>query len=318
MTQLVVVPPEVPRDWLATLDHADANCEVIVGIESVPTPRLAEVVGLLSLLTMPVTLELLTRLPALRVVSNMAVGYDNVSLAACAARNVALGNTPGVLTDATADLTMALLLASARRINEAALDAREGRWHTWTPDGWLGLELRGAVLGIVGLGKIGYAVAERARGFGMQICYTGRSDQDHPKAAKIGAQRLSLDTLLTQADIVSLHVPLSPETNGMINTAALARMKPTAILINTSRGAIVDQDALAAALQQGRLRGAALDVTTPEPLPPTHPLFDAPGCLILPHIGSATETTRKRMAELACLNLLAGIRGEPLPHPVAL
>lgn len=318
MTQLVVVPPEVPRDWLARLDHPDADCEVVVGIEAIPSPRLGEVVGLLSLLTMPVDLELLARLPALRVVSNMAVGYDNVGLEACAARGVALGNTPGVLTDATADLTMALLLAAARRINEAALDAREGRWHTWSPDGWLGVELRGTTLGIVGLGKIGYAVAERAHGFGMQICYASRSDHEHPKAEQIGAQRLSFAQLLTRADFVSLHVPLSADTHGMINADALAHMKPGATLINTSRGAIVDQDALLAALNQGRLRGAALDVTSPEPLPQSHPLFSAPGCLIVPHIGSATATTRRRMAELACINLLAGIRGEPLPHPVAL
>ncbi|PRP99959.1 2-hydroxyacid dehydrogenase [Enhygromyxa salina] len=318
MTHLVVVPPEVPREWLARLDQPEAGCEVIVGIDAVPTPRLPEVVGLLSLLTMPVDLELLVRLPALRVVSNMAVGYDNVVIPACAARGVALGNTPGVLTDATADLTMALLLAAARRIDEAALDAREGRWHTWTPDGWLGVELRGTTLGVVGLGKIGYAVAERARGFGMQICYVGRSDHDHPDAAKLGAQRLSFTELLARADIVTLHVPLTDETQGMIDAAALEQMKPEAILINTSRGAIVDQDALLAALTTGRLRGAALDVTSPEPLPPAHPLFAAPGCLILPHIGSATHTTRRRMAELACLNLLAGVRGEPLPHPVAL
>ncbi|KIG15224.1 D-3-phosphoglycerate dehydrogenase [Enhygromyxa salina] len=316
MTHLVIVPPEVPREWLARLDQAQADCEVIVGIDAVPSPRLPEVVGLLSLLTMPVDLELLVRLPALRVVSNMAVGYDNVVLPACAARGVALGNTPGVLTDATADLTMALLLAAARRLDVAALDAREGRWHAWSPDGWLGVELRGATLGVVGLGKIGFAVAERARGFGMQICYVGRSDQDHPQAKQIGAQRLSLDELLVRADFVSLHVPLTDETQGLINAAALEKMKAEAILINTSRGAIVDQDALLAALTQGRLRGAALDVTSPEPLPPSHPLFAAPGCLILPHIGSATHTTRRRMAELACLNLLAGIRGEPLPHPV--
>jgi phosphoglycerate dehydrogenase-like enzyme len=150
----------------------------------------------------------------------------------------------------------------------------------------------------------------------MQICYASRSE--HPKAAMIGAQRLSFEDLLARADFVSLHVPLSAETHAMIDAAALARMKPGAILINTSRGPIVDQHALLAALDQGRLRGAALDVTSPEPLPPTHPLFSAPGCLIVPHIGSATQTTRERMAALACMNLLAGIRGEPLPHPVRL
>ncbi|PRQ04739.1 Glyoxylate/hydroxypyruvate reductase B [Enhygromyxa salina] len=311
MTPLVVVPPEVPGDWLASLD---AECEVIVGLDAVPAPRLSEVVGLLSLLTMPVGPGLLARLPALRVVSNMAVGHDNIELEACAARNIAVGNTPGVLTDATADLTMALLLASARRLDEAASDAREGRWHTWTPDGWLGVSLRGTTLGIVGLGKIGYAVGERARGFGMQICYASRSD--HPEAEELGARRVAFDELLARADFVSLHVPLTPETQGMINRDALARMKPGAILINTARGSIVDQDALLDALRAGRLRGAALDVTSPEPLPPDHPLFAAPGCLIVPHIGSATESTRRRMAELACMNLLAGVHGQPLPHAV--
>src|SRR5690606_1510764 len=156
---------------------------------------------------------LLDRLPGLRVVSNMAVGYDNVDLAACAARGIVVGNTPGVLTDATADLTMALLLAAARRIDEAARDAREGRWHTWTPDGWLGVELRGTTLGILGLGQIGYAVAVRARGFGMQIVYAARSE--HPEAAQLDAARLSLDELLARSDFVSLHVPLTRATERM-------------------------------------------------------------------------------------------------------
>jgi glyoxylate reductase len=314
MSDLVVVPPEVPRDWLASLDEAEADCEVHVGLESLAPERLAEVAGLLSLLTMPVDADLLARLPALRVVSNMAVGYDNVDLEACGERGIPVGHTPGVLTDATADLTMALLLAAARRLDEAARDAREGRWRTWTPDGWLGVQLRGRTLGIVGLGKIGYAVGERARGFGMRICYTSRSE--HPEAEEIGATRLPLDELLSQADFLSLHVPLSPETEGMIDAAALARMKHGAILINTARGPLVDQQALLEALRAGRLRAAALDVTSPEPLPPNHPLFPTPGCLILPHIGSATETTRRRMAELACMNLVAGLHGETLPHPV--
>ncbi|MFO7563006.1 MAG: D-glycerate dehydrogenase [Enhygromyxa sp.] len=312
MPPLVVIPPELPREWLASID--EAGCEVIVGVDAVPEDRRAAVVGLLSLLTMRVDAALLDRLPGLRVVSNMAVGYDNVELEACTARGVVVGNTPGVLTDATADLTMALLLAAARRIDEAARDAREGHWQTWTPDGWLGVELRGTTLGIVGLGKIGFAVAERARGFGMRIVYAARSE--HPEAAQVDAARLPLDELLARSDFVSLHVPLSEETTGMIDAAALARIKPGAILINTARGPVVDQDAVVEALREGRLRAAALDVTTPEPLPVDHPLFSTPGCLIVPHIGSATETTRRRMAELACLNLLAGVRGEPLPHRV--
>jgi glyoxylate reductase len=312
VTELVVVPAEVPRDWLARID--EAGCEVIVGVDAIPEARRSEVVGLFSLLTMSVDAGLLDRLPGLRVVSNMAVGYDNVDLEACAARGIPVGNTPGVLTDATADLTMALLLAAARRIDEAARDAREGRWHTWTPDGWLGVELRGTTLGIIGLGKIGLAVAERARGFGMRIVYAARSE--HPEAAKVGATRLSLEELLASSDFVSLHVPLTEATTRMIDAAALAKIKRGAILINTARGPVVDQDAVVAALREGRLRAAALDVTTPEPLPIDHPLFSTPGCLIVPHIGSATETTRRRMAELACMNLLAGVRGEPLPHRV--
>lgn len=312
MSELVVVPAEVPRDWLASLD--EAGCEVIVGMNAVPEPRLRAVAGLFSLLTMRVDAALLDRLPGLRVVSNMAVGYDNVELAACAARGIVVGNTPGVLTDATADLTMALLLAAARRIDEAARDAREGRWHTWTPDGWLGVELRGTTLGIIGLGQIGYAVAERARGFGMQIVYAARSE--HPEAAQLGATRLSLDELLARSDFVSVHVPLTEATERMIDGEALGKLKRGAILINTARGPVVDQDAVIAALRDGRLRAAALDVTTPEPLPPEHPLFSTPGCLVVPHIGSATEATRRRMAALACRNLLAGVRGQPLPHPV--
>ena len=312
MSELVVVPAQVPRDWLAQLD--EAGCEVIVGVDAVPEQGLREVAGLFSLLTMRVDAALLDRLPGLRVVSNMAVGFDNVDLEACAARRILVGNTPGVLTDATADLTMALLLAAARQIDEAARDAREGRWQTWTPDGWLGVELRGTTLGIVGLGQIGYAVAERARGFGMRIVYAARSE--HPEAVQLGATRLSLDELLARSDFVSLHVPLTEATVRMIDGKALGKIKRGAILINTARGPVVDQDAVIAALRDGTLRAAALDVTTPEPLPPEHPLFSTPGCLVVPHIGSATETTRRRMAQLACLNLLAGVRGQPLPHRV--
>lgn len=310
MSELVVVPAEVPREWLTRLDQA--GCELIVGLEAVPAARLPEVVGLFSLLTLRIDAALLDRLPNLRVVSNMAVGFDNVDVAACAARGIPVGNTPGVLTDATADLTLALLLAAARRLDQAARDAREGRWHTWTPDGWLGVELRGTTLGIVGLGKIGFAVAERARGFGMRIVYAARSQ--HPEAAQLDAVRLSFDELLASSDFVSLHVPLTEATKHMIDAAALAKIKRGAILINTARGGVVDQDAVIAALRDGTLRAAALDVTTPEPLPVDHPLFSTPNCLVLPHIGSATETTRRRMAELACANLLAGIRGQPLPH----
>ncbi|NVB43382.1 D-glycerate dehydrogenase [Pseudenhygromyxa sp. WMMC2535] len=313
---LIVVPPDLPRDWLdPVFDHP--GLEVIVGLDALPEARQPELVGLMCLLSTPIDEALLSRFPALRVVANVAVGYDNVDTAACLRHGVRVGNTPGVLTDATADLAMTLLLAAARGLVEAREDALAGRWQKWKPDRWLGVELRGAKLGVVGLGQIGYAVARRASAFGMDILYHSRSPK--PEAERsLGARRCTLDELLAASDFVSLHVPLSPETHRLIDAAALARMKPTATLINTARGAVLDQDALIAALHAGRLRAAALDVTEPEPLPPEHPLFSAPRCLVLPHVGSATATTRRRMTELACANLIAGVEGRALPAAIDL
>jgi lactate dehydrogenase-like 2-hydroxyacid dehydrogenase len=251
--------------------------------------------------------------PHLRVVSNMAVGVDNIDLAACTRRGIPVGNTPGVLTDGTADLAMAILLAAARRLPEASQDARQGRWTTWSPTGWLGADLRGATLGLVGLGKIGQAVAERARGFGLRLVYA--ETEPNPEAeARLGAAFLPLPELLSQSDFVSLHVPLTVETRGLIDTRALKTMKPNAILVNTSRGPVVETGALVNALSAGWIAGAALDVTDPEPLPADHPLYSLPNCLVVPHIGSATWNTRRRMAERACENLLAGLEGKQLPH----
>lgn len=309
---LVIVSEALPQGWLAPIE---AGCEVVVGLDAADASQRARARALLSMLTLSVDVGLLDQLPALAVVSNMAVGVDNVDVEACTARGIPVGNTPGVLTDATADLTWALLLASARRLDEAARDAREGRWLRWSPAGWLGIDLRAATLGIVGMGKIGYAVAERARGFGMRIVYASRSR--HPEAEdELGALPRELDALLAEADFVSLHCPLTADTHHLIDADALARMKSTAHLINTARGPVVDQDALLVALEAGTIGGAALDVTDPEPLPPTHPLYAAPNCLVIPHIGSATHGTRRRMALLACENVLAGLAGEPLPHCV--
>jgi glyoxylate reductase len=257
-----------------------------------------EAEGLLCLLTDRIDGRFLDRAPKLRVVSNYAVGADNIDVEEARRRGIAVGVTPGVLTDATADLTVSLILAAARRLPEAARDAREGRWNTWEPAGWLGLELRGATLAVVGFGRIGQAVAERARAFGMEVVPFGRGDD--------------LTTALTDADVVSLHAPLSPSTRGMIGRAELAAMKPGAILVNTARGALVDTEALVDWLRAGRGR-AALDVTDPEPLPAGHPLYDL--ALVVPHIGSATHTARARMADAAVDNLLAGLEGRPLPHP---
>jgi lactate dehydrogenase-like 2-hydroxyacid dehydrogenase len=243
----------------------------------------------------------------------MAVGVDNIDLAACTRRGILVGNTPGVLTEGTADLAFALLLAAARRISQASLDARQGRWTTWSPTGWLGADLSGAVLGIIGFGKIGQAVARRAQAFGIRLIY---SDPDlKPQAETLfGAKHVPLDELLGLSDFISLHCPLTPQTRGLINAATLRKMKPSSILINTARGPVVDLEALTAALQQGWISAAALDVTDPEPFPPTHPLFSLPNCLITPHIGSATWNTRRDMAELACKNLMAGLHVRLLLH----
>jgi glyoxylate reductase len=257
--------------------------------------------GLLCLLTEQVDGELLDAAPTLRVVANYAVGTDNIDLEAAAARGIPVGVTPGVLTDATADLAFALLLAAARRLVAGFDDVRAGRWRTWEPEGWLGHDVHGATLVLVGAGRIGEAVARRARGFDMEVVMVGRADDLH---AALGL-----------ADFVSLHVPLTTETRHLIDADALAQLKPTAFLVNTARGPVVDQDALAAALHSGRLAGAALDVTDPEPLPADHPLLRAPNLLVVPHVGSATHTTRARMTEMAVDNLLAGLAGEPLPHP---
>jgi glyoxylate reductase len=253
--------------------------------------------GLLTMLTDRVDDALLNAAPRLRVVANYAVGFDNIDLEACHSRDVAVGVTPDVLTDATADLAMALLLAAARQLPRARDDAREGRWRTWEPQGWLGLELRGARLAIVGPGRIGRATAERAEAFGMEIELVGRDDDLH------GA--------LARADVVSLHAPLGPATRRIIDERALAAMRPGTILVNTARGGLVDQ----AALLRATHVVAALDVTDPEPPPPDDPILTAPHVLVVPHIGSATHAARERMTALAVDNLLAGLAGRPLPHP---
>ena len=261
----------------------------------------AEAEGLLCLLTDTIDAALLGSAPRLRVISNYAVGTDNIDLAAAAARSIPVGVTPDVLTDATADLAFALILAAARRLVEGLVAVRDGRWRTWDPQGWLGHDVHGATLVIVGAGRIGQAVARRAAGFDMRVLTVGCQDPLLPA--------------LAQADIVSLHVPLTPQTRHLIDADALSAMKPTAILVNTARGPIVDQAALRDALHTKTIAAAALDVTDPEPLAPDDPLLDAPNLLIVPHIGSATHRARERMADLAVDNLLAGLAGEPLPHP---
>jgi glyoxylate reductase len=267
--------------------------------------RAPELDGLLSLLTDPVDAELVEAAPRLKAISNYAVGVDNVDLEAAAARGIPVGNTPDVLTDTTADLAVALMLGISRHLVEGDAYVRRGEWRTWETGLLLGHDLHGSTVGIVGFGRIGQAVGRRLEGFGCEILHTSRS----------GGVRL--EELLVRSDFVTLHSPLTPDTRGLIGDEALARMKPTAYLVNTARGPIVDSEALGRALHGGGIAGAALDVTDPEPLPGDHPLLGAPNLLVLPHLGSATEATRARMADMAVDNLLAGLAGEAMPHSVA-
>lgn len=311
---LVLMTHTLPGEWIASLT---GKCRLVTGPVDATffapdvLSHIEEAEGLFTLLTIPIKLDLLERARKLRVISNMAAGVDNIDVAQCTQRGIPVGNTPGVLTEGTADLAMALLLSIARGLPRARQDAMTGEWKTWSPTGWLGADLFGATLGIVGMGKIGKAVARRALGFGMRIVY-----YDPAPCADTPGTFLPLEELFRHSDFISLHIPLSPQTFHLVNAQLLGLMKPSAYLINTSRGTVVDQPALVRALTAEMLAGAALDVTDPEPLPPDHPLFQLPNCLILPHIGSATYQTRRRMAELACGNLLAGLAGRPLTYCV--
>ena len=279
--------------------------------------RVAGVDGVLTLLTDRVDDAFLDAAgPALKVVSNYAVGYDNVDVPACARRGVAVGNTPGVLTETTADLAFALLLAAARRVPEGDRYVRAGSWRTWGPRLLLGPDVHGATLGIVGFGRIGQAVARRAQGFGMEILYHNLTPLPAEVTEALGATWLPLEELLPRSDFVSLHVNLSVTTRHLMNAVTLSWMKPTAVLINTARGPVIDPAALADALDAGVIAAAALDVTDPEPIPMSDRLVGRDDCLIVPHIASASRPTRDRMAVMAAANLIAGARGEPLPTEV--
>ena len=277
--------------------------------------RLRAADAALTMVTDPIDAPLLAAAPRLRVVANMAVGHDNIDAGAAARAGVWATNTPGVLHETTADLAFALLLAAARRVAESDRDARAGGWRTWSPTAWLGTDPFGATLGIVGLGEIGRAVARRARGFGMTVLAATRTPRPDLER-ELGVERAALPDLLARADFVSLHVPLGPDTERLMGAAAFAAMKDDAILVNTARGGVVDQEALVDALRAGAIGGAALDVTVPEPLPPDHALFGFPNVIVTPHIGSASRATRARMAEMAARNVAAALAGETPPNSV--
>ena len=301
----------------ATLERLSAHCELEVWEDFMPPDyeiilgKVGQLSGLISLLTDRIDAELMDAGPGLKVISNMAVGYDNIDVAAASERGIPVGNTPGVLTETTADFAFALLMAVARRIPEAKQYIQAGKWRTWHPTVLSGQDIYGATLGIVGCGRIGKAMARRAAGFNMRLLVNSLEDADEISA--IGGEKVSLDELLRESDFISLHVPLTDDTYHLISTRELSAMKPSAMLINTARGSVVDPAALYEALRDGEIMSAALDVTEPEPIALDDPLLSLDNCLVAPHIASASVATRSKMAEMAADNLIAGLAGRPLP-----
>lgn len=310
----VFVTRELPPATLARLAH---HCDLEVWDGFLPpeyallAEKAAASAGLLCLLTDRIDQPLIDGAPGLRVISNMAVGYDNINIAAANARGIPVGNTPGVLTETTADFAFALLMAVARRIPEAQQYIHAGHWRTWHPTVLSGQDVYGATLGIIGFGRIGRAMARRARGFDMRILVNTPAKADEVTA--LGAEHVTLATALRESDFVSLHVPMTADTRHLIGRRELKLMKPTAILINTARGGVVDPAALQQALREGQILAAGLDVTDPEPIPLDDPLLQLDNCLVVPHIASASVATRTKMADMAVDNLIAGLEGAPLP-----
>jgi glyoxylate reductase len=303
----------------AGLGRIKEHCDAEVWPDPLPPPhavlrqKVAGCEGLVALLTDKIDAALLDAAPRLRVVSNYAVGFNNIDVAAATARGVAVGNTPGVLTDATADLAFCLLIAAARRLVEGHQYTLAGRWKTWEPLGHLGQDLAGRTLGVVGMGRIGYALAKRCRGgWDMRVLY--HDVHKNEQAEKdLGARQVDFDTLLGESDFVSVHTDLNEKTRGMFGAAQFKQMKRTAVFVNTARGPLVDQKALAEALKAGTIFAAGLDVTDPEPPAKDDPLLKLPNVIIAPHIASATFGTRDAMAAICADNLLAGLSGQKLP-----
>ena len=311
----VFATSQLPGEALLRLEQ---HCDLSVWEEARPVPadvlgeKLASCQGLLCLLTNRVDAALLSRCPDLAFVSSMSVGVDHVDVAALSRRHIPLGFTPGVLVDTTADLTLALLLAAARRIPEADRFVREGRWNPaepWHPDMFVGKDLAGATLGILGLGAIGQAVAQRAAAFGMRLVGWNRTPRELP-----GVELLAFEDVLAQADFLSIHVALTDDTRMLVDRAAIEAMKPGAVLVNTARGGIVDEQALADALTSGHLFSAGVDVFAREPVATDNPLLSLTNVVVAPHIGSATRHTRQRMADLAVDNLLDALQGQPMRY----
>lgn len=304
------------------LEPLQGLASVEVWTERQPPPndvlrqKITAVDGLLCLLTDPIDRSLIEAGTQLKVISQMAVGYDNIDIAAATARKIPVGHTPDVLTDATADFAWSLLMAAARRIVEADRFTRANQWRTWEPDLLLGTDIAGATLGIVGLGRIGQAVARRARGFNMRILYTNRNRCSPELEKELGVEFVAFDRLLQASDFITIHTPSTPETHYLFSDRQFAQMQRSAVLINTARGTVVDPQALYRALAENRIAAAAIDVTDPEPIPSESPLLTLDNLIITPHIASASRQTREKMAQMAIANLIAGLQGERLPHCV--
>ncbi|MFN7036660.1 MAG: 2-hydroxyacid dehydrogenase [Bellilinea sp.] len=269
--------------------------------------------GLLTMLTDSLTAAIIDNAPRLKVISQMAVGFDNIDIEAATRRGIPVGHTPGVLTETTADFAWALLMAAARRVAEADREVHQGIWRPWGPDVLTGVDVHGATLGIIGFGRIGKAVARRAIGFSMKVLYND-PERDEAAEQELGVEYRDLDRLLQESDFISLHTYYTPQLHHLINRLRFEQMKDGAIFINTARGGLVDHQALQWALESKKLAAAALDVFEPEPIPPDHPLLHFPNLIITPHIASASARTRQKMALIAADNLIAGLRGEKLAY----
>jgi len=305
------------------LDMIAGATEMDLWEDELPPPRdvllkkVQDIDGLLSLLTDKVDAELMDTAPKLKVVSNMAVGFDNIDVPAATSRGILVGNTPGVLTETTADFAWALIMATGRRVAEGDRRTRSGKWKTWGPMILLGHDIHHATLGIVGCGRIGLEIAKRAKGFDMKILYYDTIRRKPEGEKELGLEYVpNLPDLLSRADFVTIHVPLMAETRHLISTAEFAAMKPTAIFVNTSRGPVVDQKALYQALKSGQIFAAGLDVTEVEPIPMDDPLLTLDNIILAPHIASASVATRTKMATMAAANLIAGLKGEMPPNCV--
>ena len=317
MSKRVFITHQLPGDRVHDLSrYCELNVWMGPGLLSAQNLRdeLADCVGLVCLLTDRIDRDLIAAMPDLSFVSSMSVGVDHVDVAALTARGIPLGHTPGVLVETTADTAFALMLAAARRVVEADQFVRKGNWtreNAWSPEFFTGKDVSGATLGIVGLGEIGQAVARRAAGFGMEVLAWNRSLRE-----VTGVENVSLDELLLRSDFVSLHLALTAETRGLLDADRIALMKPGAVLVNTARGGIVDEQALAAALASGQLSAAGIDVFEHEPVAADNPLLSLPNVVVAPHIGSATVMTRAKMADLAVEYAIAALKEQAMPYCV--